>query len=135
MCCQVLPASVDFHMPLPRLPLNGVAGAGIHDIGIGGSDLDGADAIDARLLVEDGEPGDAGAGGFPDAAQRRAEVERAGVADGAGDGGDSSAMERPHVSPLEARIEIGIDLRRVVKADASMPEKAKRTVLPATFAS
>ena len=34
------------------------------------------------------------------------------LADGARDGGDSPAMERPHVSPVEARIQIGIDLRR-----------------------
>ena len=91
---------------------DGVAGAGINDVGIGGSDLDGADAIDARLLIEDGEPRHAGAGGLPDAAQRRADVERAGVADDTGHGGDASAVERPHITPLESRIEIGIDLRR-----------------------
>ena len=34
--------------------LNGVARTCIHDIGIGGSDLNGSDAVDALLLVEDG---------------------------------------------------------------------------------
>ena len=90
---------------------DGVAGAGIHDVGIGWSDLDGADAIDARLLIEDGKPGHAGAGGLPDAALGRAHIEHAGLADDAGDRGDASAMEGPDVTPLEAGIEVGIDLR------------------------
>ena len=91
---------------------DGVAGAGINDIGIGGRDLDGADAIHALLLVEDRVPGDAGAGGFPDAALGHAGVEHTGLADGAGDRSDAAAVERPDVTPFEAGIEVGIDLRR-----------------------
>ena len=91
---------------------DGIASAGINDVGIGGSDLDRADAIHALLLVEDGEPGHAGAGGFPDAALRRADVEHAGLADDAGDRRDAAAVERSDVTPLEAGIEVGIDLRR-----------------------
>ena len=45
-------------------------------------------------------------------AERHARIERPRLAYGAGDGGDSSAMERPDVSPVETRIESGIDLRR-----------------------
>ena len=91
---------------------DGVAGTGINDVGIGGCDLDGADAVNARLLIKDGEPRHAGAGGLPDAAQWRAEVEGAGVADDTGHGGNTAAVEGPHVTPLESRIEVGIHLRR-----------------------
>jgi hypothetical protein len=91
---------------------DGVAGTCINDVGVGGCDLDGADAVDARLLIKDGEPRDAGAGGLPDAAEWRAEVEGAGVADDTGHGGDTAAVEGPHITPLEPRVEVGVHLRR-----------------------
>src|SRR6185437_10133827 len=90
---------------------DGVASAGINDIGIGGSDLDGADAIDARLLIEDGKPHHAGTGSFPDAAQGRADVEHSGAAADTGHGRDASAVEWTDVTPLEACIEVRVDLR------------------------
>jgi len=90
---------------------NRVPGSGINDVGIGWSDLDSAEAIHARLLIEDREPGHACAGRLPNAAQRRTHVERAGIADDTAHGGDASAMERPDVPPLEPRIEVGIHLR------------------------
>jgi len=89
-----------------------VAGTGIDDIGIGWRDLDGADAVDAGLLIEDGGPCDAGAGGLPDAAEWGAEIEGAGVADDTGYGGDTPTVEGPYITPLEARVEVGIHLRR-----------------------
>ena len=91
---------------------NRIASAGVDDFRIGGSDLDGADAIDAGFLIHDGKPGDAGAGGFPDATQGRPDVERAGIAHDTGHRGDASAVEWTNVSPLEAFVEVGIDLRR-----------------------
>ena len=91
---------------------DGVAGTGINDVGIGGCDLNGPDAIDARLLIKDGEPRHAGAGGLPDAAQWRAEVEGAGVADDTGHGGNTASVVGPHIAPLESRIEVGIHLCR-----------------------
>ncbi len=89
----------------------GVTGAGIHDIRIGGNDLNGADGIHAFYLVEDGEPGDAGTGGFPDASLGRARVIHAGLADDAGDRGNAAAVERADVPPLKAGIEVGVDMR------------------------
>jgi hypothetical protein len=91
---------------------DGIAGAGINDIRIGGSHLDGADAVDARLLIEDGKPCGAGAGGLPDAALGCAKIIHAGLADDAADSSDAAAVKRPDVTPLEAGIEVGIDLRR-----------------------
>ena len=90
---------------------DGVAGTGINDVGIGGCDLDGADAIGARLLIEDRKPRHTRARGLPDAAQWRAEVEGAGVPDDTGHGGNTAAVKGPHITPLEARIEVGIHLR------------------------
>ena len=78
---DVLPGAAGIHgLPhaVAEAAANGVAGAGIDDVGIGGSDLNGADAIYARLFIEDGEPGSAGAGGFPDAALGHAGIEHAG---------------------------------------------------------
>jgi len=89
---------------------DGVACPGVDDVGVGGSDLDGSDAVDAGLLIEDGEPRDAGAGGLPDAALRSTGVEDAVLSDDACDGGDAAAVERPDVTPFEAGIEVGIDL-------------------------
>src|SRR5262249_44917240 len=59
---------------VPRRALDRVAGARIHDVRIGGRDLDRADAVDLRDLVEDRRPRDAAARGFPDAAGRHADV-------------------------------------------------------------
>src|SRR5579872_3772402 len=56
---------------------DGVACAGVNNVGIRGRDLDGADTIYARLLVKNGVPRYATAGGLPDAAQWRAEVKGA----------------------------------------------------------
>ena len=97
---------------------DGVAGTGIYDICIRRSDLDGADAVDAGLVVEDGVPGHAAAGGLPDAALRRTDVEHASLAavraavlaNDAGHGGDAATVEWPDVTPLQARVEIGAHL-------------------------
>ena len=97
--------------PIAQAAPDGVAGSGINDIGIGRSDLDGADAIHAGLLIHDWQPGHAAAGGFPDAAQWRAGIKHAGIADDAGHRRDASAVERPNVPPFEAAIKAGIDLR------------------------
>src|SRR6267142_1737032 len=51
--------------------------------------------------VEEREPRLAGAGGFPDAAQRQAHVEHARLADGARDGGDATGAEGAEVPPRE----------------------------------
>ncbi len=103
---------------LPRLP--GIAGfvnavafvdaaagdqvphADVDHVRVGRSDFDCSDRGRFRDRVEDRRPRLAGAGGLPDAAERQADVVDAGLADCAGDRGDSAGAERPEIAPDEA---------------------------------
>ena len=120
MCVHVLPASVDLYMPSPSDPCTESPRADIDDVGIGRRDLNRADAVDVRELIEDREPRDARARGFPDAAGRRADVEHAGLADRAGHGRDAPAVKRADVAPPEtgnevvARSQLGLDIDRLL---------------------
>src|SRR5712692_743457 len=75
--------------------------AHIDDVRIGGGDLDRADRPNRSDRIENWVPGLAGAGGFPDAAQRQASVEHSGLAHGAADRRDPPAAERADVAPHE----------------------------------
>ena len=120
MCVHVLPASVDLYMPSPS-PRHGVAGADIDDVGIRRRDLDRADAVDVRELIEDRNPRHSGARRLPHAADRRADIERARLADHAGDGRDAAAVEGADVAPGEAGIEFSAERRRRLP----LPHRAK----------
>src|SRR5204862_6670369 len=95
--------------------LHRVTSAGIYDIRIGRSHLNGADAVHVCELIEDREPRHAGASGFPNAAGGRPDVEHARLTDRAGDGRDAPTVKRADVAPAEtgnevvARSEIDLD--------------------------
>src|SRR5581483_8141692 len=77
----------------------GFAGADVDDVGIGRRHGNAADGRD-RLLIEERNPGDAGVGGFPDAAGDRAEIIRVGIAGNAGDREDATATEWSDETPF-----------------------------------
>ncbi len=95
-----------------------VAAPRINDVGIRGSDLDGADAIHVRHLVKYRIPGHTAAGRFPNSALRQADIKSAGLADNASDGRDTSAVIRTHVAPLQAGKQIRTDLCRRAEREA-----------------
>src|SRR5207237_6631279 len=93
------------HAVAERTP-NGIARAGIYDIGIGRRHLYRADAVDVGELIEDREPCHAGASGFPNAADGRPDVEHARLTDRAGDGRDAPTVKRADVAPTETGNEV-----------------------------
>src|SRR5438046_677124 len=88
-----------------------VAHADVDHVSVGGGDFEGADRGRGGDVVEDRRPGFADAGGFPDAAEGEADVEDAGLADGARDRRDAPAANRPEVAPDEPGEEVGSDWR------------------------
>jgi hypothetical protein len=78
----------------------GFAGAGVNNVEVGGRYFDGPDGGD-MLIVEDARPGQAGVGGFPDAAANRAEVKDVGIAGDAGGSDGAPAPKRSDHPPAE----------------------------------
>ena len=86
--------------------LHRVTRARVHNVCVGRCHLNRADAVDVRELIEDREPRHARAGGFPNAAGGRADVEHARLTDRAGDGRDAPTVKRADVAPAETGKEV-----------------------------
>src|SRR5204863_4059595 len=86
--------------------LHRVTGACIDDVRIGWRYLNGADTIDIRKFIENGKPRDAPVSRFPNAADRRTQIENDRLADDSGDGGDTPAMKRANVTPAQTIEEV-----------------------------
>ena len=78
-----------------------LAGADVHNVGVGWRHFHGAYGADRNALVGDGAPGVAGVFGLPNAAAHRAEVEGVGLAGVAGDAVSAAAAHGTYVAPFE----------------------------------
>src|SRR5882724_8644725 len=86
----------------------GFTAADVNHIGIGFGDGDGADGR-GGLLLEEGIPGVARVGGFPNASGDGAKIESVGLAGHAGYGNGASAAEGADEAPLYAVVCFGVD--------------------------
>src|ERR1019366_9281055 len=85
--------------------------ADVDDVGIGRRSLHRSYRRRFLHRIEDRIPRRAGARGLPHAAERKPDIERAGLADYARDGRDPSATERADHAPAQARDEVRLERR------------------------
>ena len=86
-----------------------IAGADVDRVAVRRRHFQGADHFGVLHVVHDRPPGGAGVGGLPHAAGGQADVERARLADHAGDGGDAPGAERTDIAPDERGEQLGSD--------------------------
>ena len=100
------------------------AAGDINNVGIGGSDGDGADRL-RGFVVEDRSPGAAVVVGFPDAAVDLAHIEDIGLAGNAGGGASAAAAKRADHAPMQILISILGNLLCGARCDRTGKPKCK----------